>query len=353
MRGTLGFDIDGAVVKINSLSQREELGSTAKCPKWAVAYKYPPEVKETTLSDIVIQVGRTGVLTPNAVLESVRLAGTTVSRATLHNIDYIREKDIRIGDRVLVQKAGDIIPEVLSVVKEKRTGKEELFHMPDTCPVCGARVYREEGEAAFRCTGVACGAQIARNIIHFASRDAMDIEGMGPAMVEKLLENNLISSVADLYEINSEDVANLDKMGKKLGRKKTILVGVAMLFTAFFGATFITASSPAFLITLLFALAGIAWATINVNSFPMVVELAQGSTIGKYTGYYYAASMSAQVITPVLSGLVMDMAGTMKVLFPYAAIFVALAFVTMFFVKHGDSKPLAKASILENLDVDD
>lgn len=215
MRGELGFDIDGAVVKVNSLSQREILGSTAKCPKWAVAYKYPPEVKETTLLDIVIQVGRTGVLTPNAVLESVRLAGTTVSRATLHNIDYIREKDIRIGDKVLVQKAGDIIPEVLSVVKEKRTGKELLFNMPQTCPVCGAKVYREDGEAAFRCAGLECGAQIARNIVHFASRDAMDIEGMGPAMVEKLLENRIISSVADIYEINPEDVANLDKMGKK------------------------------------------------------------------------------------------------------------------------------------------
>ncbi len=215
MRDTLGFEIDGAVVKVNSLSQRESLGSTAKCPKWAVAYKYPPEVKETTLTDIVIQVGRTGVLTPNAVLESVRLAGTTVSRATLHNIDYIREKDIRIGDRVLVQKAGDIIPEVLSVVKEKRTGKELLFHMPEFCPVCGAKVYREEGEAAYRCTGVECAAQIARNIIHFASRDAMDIEGMGPAMVDKLLENKIISSVADIYEINPEDVARLDKMGKK------------------------------------------------------------------------------------------------------------------------------------------
>ncbi len=215
MRGELGFDIDGAVVKVNSLSQREILGSTAKCPKWAVAYKYPPEVKETTLLDIVIQVGRTGVLTPNAVLESVRLAGTTVSRATLHNIDYIREKDIRIGDRVLVQKAGDIIPEVLSVVKEKRSGKEILFHMPDLCPVCGAKVYREEGEVAYRCTGVECDAQIARNIIHFASRDAMDIEGMGPAMVEKLLENKIISSVADIYDINTDDVAALEKMGKK------------------------------------------------------------------------------------------------------------------------------------------
>lgn len=214
-RDTLDFDIDGAVIKVNSLRQREILGSTAKCPKWAVAYKYPPEIKETRLTDIVIQVGRTGVLTPNAVLESVRLAGTTVSRATLHNIDYIREKDIRIGDSVLVQKAGDIIPEVLSVVKEKRSGDEKVFEMPERCPVCGARVYREDGEAAYRCTGSECDAQLARNIIHFASRDAMDIEGMGPAMVEKLLDNGLISSVYDIYTLKAEDIAQLDKMGEK------------------------------------------------------------------------------------------------------------------------------------------
>ncbi len=215
MRPKLGFDIDGAVIKVNSLAQRESLGSTAKCPKWAVAYKYPPEIKETKLLDIIIQVGRTGVLTPNAVLESVSLAGTTVSRATLHNIDYIREKDIRIGDRVLVQKAGDIIPEVLSVVKEKRSGDEIIFNMPERCPVCGAQVYREEGEAAVRCTGVECRAQLLRNIIHFASRDAMDIEGLGPALVEKLLENKIISSVSDLYDINKDDISALDKMGEK------------------------------------------------------------------------------------------------------------------------------------------
>lgn len=214
-RDKLGFDIDGAVIKVNSLRHREILGSTAKCPKWAVAYKYPPEIKETKLIDIVIQVGRTGVLTPNAVLESVRLAGTTVSRATLHNIDYITEKDIRIGDIVLVQKAGDIIPEVVSVVKEKRTGKETLFEMPATCPVCGADVVREDGEAASRCTGGECPAQLARNIVHFASRDAMDIEGFGPAVVEKLLENNLIKSVADIYTLQAEDISSLEKMGEK------------------------------------------------------------------------------------------------------------------------------------------
>ena len=214
-REMLGFDIDGAVIKVNSLRHREILGSTAKCPKWAVAYKYPPEIKETKLTDIVIQVGRTGVLTPNAVLESVRLAGTTVSRATLHNIDYIREKDIRIGDKVLVQKAGDIIPEVVSVVKEKRNGEEIIFEMPLKCPVCGANVVREDGEAAVRCTGGECPAQLARNIIHFASRDAMDIEGLGPAVVHRLLDNNLIKSAADIYNLKPEDISTLEKMGEK------------------------------------------------------------------------------------------------------------------------------------------
>ena len=215
MRESLGFDIDGAVIKVNSLKQRQLLGTTAKCPKWAVAYTYPPEIKETKLIDITVQVGRTGVLTPNAVLESVRLAGTTVSRATLHNIDYIREKDIRIGDTVLVQKAGDIIPEVVCVVKEKRSGEEIVFEMPTYCPVCGAAVFREDGEAAIRCTGGECSAQLARNIIHFASRDAMDIEGLGPALVEKFLENNLIKSVSDLYTLKAEDISVLDKLGEK------------------------------------------------------------------------------------------------------------------------------------------
>ncbi len=214
-RGELDFDIDGAVIKVNSLAQREALGSTVKCPRWAVAYKYPAEKKETRLTDILIQVGRTGVLTPNAVLEPVRLAGTTVSRATLHNIDYIREKDIRIGDTVLVQKAGDIIPEVLEVIKEKRTGEEREFFMPDRCPVCGAEAVREEGEAAVRCTGGECPAQLARNIIHYTGRDAMDIEGLGPAVVNRLLDEGLIASVADLYTLKAEDLENLEKMGKK------------------------------------------------------------------------------------------------------------------------------------------
>ncbi|MCH5187859.1 MAG: NAD-dependent DNA ligase LigA [Oscillospiraceae bacterium] len=214
-RGSLGFDIDGAVIKVNSLAQRDMLGSTAKCPRWAVAYKFPAERKESRLINITVQVGRTGVLTPNAVLEPVRLAGTTVSRATLHNIDYIREKDIKIGDIVLVQKAGDIIPEVLEVIKEKRTGEERDFVMPDRCPVCGAETVREEGEAAVRCTGGECPAQLARNIIHYTGRDAMDIEGLGPAVIGRLLDEGLIASVADLYTLKIEDMENLEKMGKK------------------------------------------------------------------------------------------------------------------------------------------
>ncbi len=214
-RGDLGFDIDGAVIKINSFSHREALGSTAKFPRWAVAYKYPPEQKETRLNRIVIQVGRTGVLTPNAEFDPIRLAGTTVSRATLHNLDFIREKDIKIGDVIVVQKAGEIIPEVVRVCPDKRTGEEAEFEMPATCPVCGAPVYREEGEAAYRCSGGECPAQLARNVIHFASKGAMDIEGLGPAVVNQLLENNLISSAADLYTLKKEDIIALEKMGEK------------------------------------------------------------------------------------------------------------------------------------------
>ena len=214
-RGNLPFDIDGAVIKVNNLSERSVLGSTSKFPRWAVAYKFPPEQKETKLLDILLQVGRTGAVTPLAVLEPVRVAGTTVSRATLHNQDYIDEKDIKIGDTVIVQKAGDIIPEILSVKKEKRTGSERAFKMPEKCPVCGANVVREEGEAAFRCTGSSCPAQITRNIIHFVSRNAMDIDGLGPAIIEQLLEKNMIKNAADLYYIQAQDVMTMDKMGKK------------------------------------------------------------------------------------------------------------------------------------------
>ncbi|MDO4563198.1 MAG: NAD-dependent DNA ligase LigA [Clostridia bacterium] len=214
-RGAFGYDIDGAVIKLNSLSQRAVIGQTSKCPRWAVAFKYPPEEKETTVTDIEIQVGRTGVLTPRAVLQSVRLSGTTVSAATLHNEDFIRDKDIRIGDRVIVRKAGDIIPEVIRVSVNKRTGSEQKFVFPPLCPVCGSRIVREDGEAARRCVNSECPAQLARNIIHFASRDAMDIEGLGPAIINQLLDKSLIKSVSDLYCLDAEKVAALDKLGEK------------------------------------------------------------------------------------------------------------------------------------------
>ena len=209
------YDIDGAVVKLNNLSDRSILGSTAKCPKWAVAYKYPPEQKESRVADIVVQVGRTGVLTPKAVLEPVRLAGTTVTNATLHNQDYITEKDIRIGDTVVVQKAGEIIPEIVSVVKEKRPEGTKLYHLPDKCPVCGAAVLRDPDGAAVRCTGAECPAQLLRNMIHFASRDAMDIDGVGPAVLQQLIESGLVSNPADLYDLRAEQLEGLDRMGKK------------------------------------------------------------------------------------------------------------------------------------------
>lgn len=214
-RRRLYYDIDGAVIKVNDLSQRQILGSTAKTPKWAIAYKYPPEQKKTRIKDIIIQVGRTGVLTPRAELEPVSLAGSTVSYATLHNLDNIRQKDVHIGDNVLVQKAGDIIPEIISVVKADRDGSETEFNMPETCPVCGARVHREEGEAAYRCTGADCPAQLERNLIHFVSRDAMDIEGMGPSVIKKLLAEGLIKSSADIYYLTAEELIKLDKLGEK------------------------------------------------------------------------------------------------------------------------------------------
>ena len=209
------FDIDGAVVKVNSLSDREKLGSTAKFPKWAVAFKYPPEKKPSKVLDIVIQVGRTGVLTPKAVLEPVRLAGTTVTNATLHNQDYIAEKDIRVGDTVLVQKAGEIIPEILEVDVSKRPKGAKPFVFPDTCPVCGASVSRDADGAAIRCTGAECPAQLLRNLTHFASRDAMDIEGLGPAVVQQLVDSGLVRNAADLYSLHAADVAKLDRMGEK------------------------------------------------------------------------------------------------------------------------------------------
>ena len=209
------FDIDGAVVKLNNLSDRDILGSTAKCPKWAVAYKYPPEQKPSRVVDIVVQVGRTGVLTPKAVLEPVRLAGTMVTNATLHNQDYIREKDIRIGDTVIVQKAGEIIPEIVSVEREKRPDDAAEFVFPQTCPVCGAPVLRDPDGAAIRCTGAECPAQLLRNLIHFAARDAMDIDGIGPAVLQQLIEAKLVANPADLYDLTAEQLKKLERMGAK------------------------------------------------------------------------------------------------------------------------------------------
>lgn len=212
-RGDLPCDIDGAVVKVNNLSDRALLGSTAKFPRWAEAYKYPPEEKETELLDIEINVGRTGALTPVGIFKPVLLAGTTVSRATLHNEDFIREKGINIGDTVLIRKAGEIIPEVLSLVRHGSSTQPYVF--PEFCPSCGSRVVREEGEAAMRCTNTDCPAQLLRHLIHFVSRDAMDIDGLGPALLEQLLNAGLIKSFIDLYRLKAEPLAALDRMGKK------------------------------------------------------------------------------------------------------------------------------------------
>ncbi len=209
------FDMDGAVIKMNDLRDRKVLGSTAKCPKWAIAYKYPPEKKPSQVMDIVVQVGRTGVLTPKAVLNPVRLAGTTVTNATLHNQDYITEKDIRIGDTVIVQKAGEIIPEIVEVVKEKRPDNAQPYFLPESCPVCGAPVSRDPDGAAIRCTGAECPAQLLRNLTHFASRNAMDIDGLGPAVMNQLIESGLVRTAADLYRLQAEEIAKLERMGQK------------------------------------------------------------------------------------------------------------------------------------------
>ncbi len=209
------FDIDGAVVKLDELEERAVLGATSKFPRWAVAWKYPPEQKPTVVEDIVVQVGRTGVLTPKAVVAPVRLAGTTVTNATLHNQDFITEKDIRIGDTVVVQKAGEIIPQVVSVDLSRRPEGTQPYHLPAVCPVCGAPVERDEDGAALRCTGAECPAQLVRHLTHFASREAMDIEGLGPAVVEALIKAELVKNPADLYRLTEDQVADLDRMGKK------------------------------------------------------------------------------------------------------------------------------------------
>ena len=209
------YDIDGAVIKINRFDQREILGSTAKAPRWAAAYKYPPEEKSAVVQDIVVQVGRTGVLTPKAIVSPVRLAGTTVTNATLHNQDFIDKLDVRIGDTVVVRKAGEIIPEVLRVEKDKRPEGTVPFRLPDVCPECGSPVVRDEDGAAMRCTGAECPAQLLRNLVHFASRDAMDIEGLGLAVAESLIHAGLVRTPADLYSLDAQSVAALDRMGKK------------------------------------------------------------------------------------------------------------------------------------------
>lgn len=218
-RYRLTYDIDGAVVKLNDLAGREQLGSTAKFPRWAAAFKYPPEIKETQVRDILVQVGRTGVLTPKAVVAPVRLAGTTVTNATLHNQDFITEKDIRIGDTVRIRKAGEIIPEILGVVLAKRPADAAPYRLPSVCPVCGAPVERDPDGAALRCTGVECPAQLSRNVAHFVSRDAMDVDGLGSAIVEQLIEAGQIQSPADLYYLTLDQLASLWKNGDKAPKK--------------------------------------------------------------------------------------------------------------------------------------
>mgnify|MGYP001632503317 FL=1 len=214
-REELTFGIDGAVIKVDDLKLREKMGTTSKVPRWAIAYKYPPEKKETKLKDIICQVGRTGAITPMAILEPVKVAGSTISKTTLHNEDFIKEKDIRIGDTIVVQKAGDVIPEILEVKKKKRAGTEKVFEMPKVCPVCGAPVVREEGEAVSRCIGIECPAKLVRNIIHFVSRDCMNIDGLGDKIIEQLINRNLISNIADIYFLKFEDIATLKKNGQK------------------------------------------------------------------------------------------------------------------------------------------
>ena len=218
-REKLSFGIDGAVIKVDNLELREKMGTTAKTPRWAIAYKYPPEKKETLLKDIVCQVGRTGAITPMAILEPVKVAGSTISKTTLHNEDFIKERDLKIGDTVVIQKAGDVIPEVVGVNKKKRNGTERDFEMPKVCPVCGAPAVREEGEAALRCTGIECPAKSLRTIIHFASREAMNIDGLGYKIIEQLIEKGLISNIADIYTLTLEDLASLKKNGTKFAQK--------------------------------------------------------------------------------------------------------------------------------------
>ena len=217
-REQLTFGIDGAVVKVDNLKLRTILGTTSKVPKWAIAYKYPPEQKETILKDIEFQVGRTGVITPLAILEPVRVAGSLISKTTLHNEDFVKEKGLKIGDRVIIQKAGDVIPEIVRAVVEKRDGTEKEFVMPTHCPVCGAETVREEGESAVRCTGIECPAKLYRNLVHFVSREAMNIDGLGENIIGILLEKKMISNIADIYDLEFEDLTSLKKNGKKFAQ---------------------------------------------------------------------------------------------------------------------------------------
>lgn len=214
-RHDLGYDTDGMVIKVNDFAQQNILGATVKDPKWAMAYKYPPEEVETKVERIIVTMGRTGVLTPSADLTPVHLAGTTVKRATLHNMDFIHEKDIRVGDHVMIYKAGEIIPEISTVLKDKRNGTEQVFEMPATCPVCGEPVHRIEGEAAYRCTNPNCGGVVREKLIHFSSRDAMDIEGMGPSVVDSLLAYHLVEDPGDFYRLKQEDIEQIERMGEK------------------------------------------------------------------------------------------------------------------------------------------
>ena len=223
-RHHLGYDTDGMVVKVNDFAQQNILGATSKDPKWAIAYKYPPEEEETVVENIIVTMGRTGVLTPSADLKPVQIAGTVVKRATLHNMNFIEEKDIRIGDIVKIYKAGEIIPEISVVLKNKRTGKEKKFIMPSECPLCKHKIYRTEGEVAYRCINPDCGGVIRENLIHFASRNAMNIEGLGPAVIDGLLAYNLIENIADFYELRKDDIIQIERMGEKSA--KNLLISI-------------------------------------------------------------------------------------------------------------------------------
>ena len=223
-RHHLGYDTDGMVVKVNDFAQQNILGATSKDPKWAIAYKYPPEEAETVVENIIVTMGRTGVLTPSADLKPVQIAGTVVKRATLHNMNFIEEKDIRIGDIVKIYKSGEIIPEISVVLKNKRTGKEKKFIMPSECPLCKHKIYRTEGEVAYRCINPDCGGVIRENLIHFASRNAMNIEGLGPAVIDGLLAYNLIENIADFYELRKDDIIQIERMGEKSA--KNLLISI-------------------------------------------------------------------------------------------------------------------------------